>query len=169
MKPFVVCDGGWTLRPTSSREFDLLMTWFPDPHSVEIWGGPVFRYPFTRDTFLEDCHIDMMISYSLLDPDGLLAAFGQVYERHGRGHLARLVSNPVMRRKGAGSRLIEMMIEAMRNEGSHDEASLFVYRDNVPARECYLSLGFRVTEYPDDAPLRERCYFLTRPIDTPPS
>lgn len=164
MTPFEISDDGWTLRPTTMAEFDQLMTWFPDAQAVDIWGGPVFRYPFTRETFLEDCHVDMMVSYSLLDANDVLAAFGQLYERHGRGHLARLVSNPVMRRQGAGKRLVDMMIEAIRFEGCYDEASLFVYRDNEPARECYLSLGFSVAEYPDDAPLEERCYFLTRPL-----
>lgn len=160
-----ISDGGWTLRPATAAEFDELMTWFPDAASVDIWGGPVFRYPFSRTTFLEDCQVDIMVSYSLLDPDGNLAAFGQIYDRHGRGHLARLVSNPALRRQGVGKRLIGMMIEATRLEGGYDEVSLFVYRDNVPARDCYLSMGFRATEYPDDAPLQERCYFLTRPID----
>ena len=141
------------------------MTWFPDAESVDIWGGPVFRYPFTRATFLEDCHVDIMISYSLLDPAGTLAAFGQLYDRHGRGHLARLISNPALRRVGAGRRLVGMMIETLRREDGYSEASLFVYRDNVPARECYLSLGFSISAYPDDAPLKERCYFLTRPLE----
>ena len=57
-----------------------------------------------------------------------------------------------------------MMLEAVRREGCYEEASLFVYRDNVPARECYLSVGFSVTDYPDDAPLEEQCYFLKRPL-----
>ena len=59
-----------------------------------------------------------------------------------------------------------MMIEAVRLENCYGEASLFVFRDNIPAYQCYLSLGFTVTDYPDDAPLKERCYFLTRPIVT---
>ena len=166
MSPFEISDEGWTLRPTRPSEFDEVMSWFPDAQSVDIWGGPVFRYPFTRETFLEDCHVDMMVSYSLLDAHAGLAAFGQLYDRQGRGHLARLVSNPAMRRQGAGRRLIEMMVDAIRLEGTYTEASLFVYRDNVPARECYLSLGFTVTDYPDDAPMEERCYFLTRPLVT---
>jgi hypothetical protein len=106
-------DKGWTLAPAGDDDFEKLMTWFPDAASVDLWGGPNFRYPFT-------------------DASGQLAAFGQSYERTGRGHLARLISNPKMRRQG------------------------------VPAYECYRSLGFEVGAYPPDAKMPDKCYFLIK-------
>ena len=80
-------DGGWTLAPAVDADFDEVMTWFPDAESVDIWGGPRFRYPFTAETFREDCRVDLMVSYVLRTADGRLAAFGQSYVREGRGHL----------------------------------------------------------------------------------
>ena len=139
------------------------MTWFPDARSVDIWGGPEFRFPFTRESFVEDCRIDIMDTYALRDPDGQLAAFGQSYVRDGRGHLARLIVNPDMRRRGAGSMLIELIIASLEGRRAFDEYSLFVYRDNAPAYRCYVSLGFTVTDYPEDAVMADKCYFLTRP------
>ena len=103
-----------------------------------------------------------MASYALRNPDGQLAAFGQSYERTGRGHLARLVVNPLARRQGAGARLIEMIIASLHEQFAYDEYSLFVYRDNLPAYRCYLSLGFVVSDYPKDAEMADRCYFLTK-------
>ena len=35
-----------------------------------------------------------MQTYALRDPARRLAAFGQSYDRYGRGHLARLIANP---------------------------------------------------------------------------
>lgn len=154
-------DDGWTLVPATDSDFDDVMSWFPDAHSVHIWGGPDFRFPFTRESFRTDCRADVMASYVLRDPDGRLAAFGQTYERDGRGHLARLVSNPALRRQGAGRRLIRMIIRTLEAQ-DYDEYSLFVIRDNLPAYECYRSLGFVVVEYPEDAPMPDKCYFLTR-------
>ena len=155
-------DSGWTLSPLLDAEIDEVMTWFPDAESVNIWGGPIFRFPFTGDTFREDCHLDSMQSWVLRDVNGQLAAFGQVYERYGRGHLARLVSNPDLRRQGAGRKLIEMILAVLEEDQTYDEFSLFVFRDNMPAYRCYLSLGFVVQDYPEDAPMPEKCYFLTR-------
>ena len=155
-------DNGWTLSPLVDAELDEVMTWFPDAESVNIWGGPHFRFPFTGETFREDCRLDLMLSRVLRNAQGQLAAFGQAYERDGRGHLARLVSNPNLRRQGAGRKLIEMIIALLEDTQAYDEYSLFVYRDNAPAYQCYLSLGFVVQDYPDDAPMPEKCYFLTR-------
>ena len=103
-----------------------------------------------------------MESYALRGADERLAAFGQSYNRDGRGHLARLVSNPALRRRGAGKQLIRMVITALETAYDFDECSLFVYRDNVPAYRCYLSLGFVVHDYPEEAPMPDKCYFLTR-------
>jgi len=155
-------DGRWTLAPAEDTDFDELMTWFPDADAVDIWGGPRFRYPFTRKTFRADCRVDLMVSYMLRDSSGSMAAFGQSYEREGRGHLARLVSNPSMRRQGAGKQLIRMIMAALEEIHGYDEYSLFVYRHNLPAYRCYQSLGFRVVQYPDAAPMADKCYFLTR-------
>lgn len=162
MSQWPLQDDGWTLAPAADSEFDDVMSWFPDAHSVDIWGGPNFRYPFTAETFREDCRVDVMASYALRNSAGELAAFGQSYERQGRGHLARLVSNPALRRQGAGRKLIRMIIAALEMTGDYDECSLFVYRDNIPAYQCYLSLGFVVVQYPDDAPMPDKCFFLTK-------
>lgn len=153
---------GWLLAATADTDFDEIMGWFGSAESVNIWGGPVFRYPFTNRSFREDCHLDEMAAYSLRDPQGRLAAFGQSYERDGRGHLARLVSNPAMRRRGVGKRLIEMIIAVLAERHDFAEYSLFVFRDNEAAYRCYRSLGFAVQDYPDGAPLPDQCYFLTR-------
>lgn len=162
MSDVEVADQGWTLTATRDTEIDELMGWFPDSHSVDIWGGPEFRYPFSRESFVADCRMDVMRSFTLHDPGGAMAAFGQLYDRQGRGHLARLISNPAMRRRGAGKRLISMLMQVARKEMGFDEYSLFVYRDNVPAYQCYLAMGFTVQDYPDDAKMKDRCYFLTR-------
>jgi ribosomal protein S18 acetylase RimI-like enzyme len=153
----------WLLAAAEPGDIDLVMTWFPNAQSVDIWGGPGFRFPFTRESFVEDCGIDSMETYVLRDPEGRLASFGQSYDRAGRGHLARLITNPDMRRRGAGSMLIELIIASLEDRRAFDEYSLFVYRDNAPAFNCYLSLGFAVTDYPEDAVMADKCYFLTRP------
>lgn len=155
-------EAGWSLHATSDADIDDVMTWFPDAPSVDAWSGPTFRYPFTRESFREDCKLELMDNYSLYEGAGTLAAFGQSYERDGRGHLARLVSNPVLRGRGAGRQLIRMILASLEQRRDYDEYSLFVYRDNAPAYQCYLSLGFVVRDYPDDAPMPDKCYFLTK-------
>lgn len=157
-----IVEDGWTLVVPDEADLDELMRWFADAESVNRWGGPRIRYPFTRETFREDCRVDEIATYCVRNPAGVMAAFGQIYDRYDRGHLARLVTHPEMRRQGIGQRLIRMIMAAARREWGYEQSSLFVYRDNEAAYRCYLKLGFVVQDYPDDAPMRDECYFLTR-------
>jgi ribosomal protein S18 acetylase RimI-like enzyme len=152
----------WSLALALDGDVDELMSWFPDAQAVDIWGGPRFRYPFDGETFREDCRLDEFSSYCLWTPGGDLAGFGQVGDRYDRAHFARLVANPAMRGQGVGSRLVEMMIGVVRQEGKYSKLALFVYKDNGPASRCYSALGFEVQEYPHDAPLKDRCLYLVR-------
>jgi len=157
-----IVEDSWTLEAPNDTDVDELMRWFPDARSVDQWGGPRFRFPFTPESFREDCRIDDIQTYCLRNPDGTMCAFGQVYDRHDRGHLARLITHPTMRRQGIGKRLLGMLSQAARQHSGHTQYSLFVYKDNEPAYRCYLAAGFVVEKYPDDAPMKDRCYFLTR-------
>jgi ribosomal protein S18 acetylase RimI-like enzyme len=156
---------GWLLRATAQREIDELMRWFPDREAVCEWGGPVFRFPFTRHSFVEDIHWGRMASFSLRNPAGRLAGFGQVYERRSRIHLARLAVAPALRGKGVGPCLVERLMARGRSLHDLPEYSLLVLRDNVKALRCYEAAGFRVAEYPEDAPLAELCFYLTCPVE----
>lgn len=157
-----IIEDGWTLAVPDEVDLDELTRWFPDAESVHRWGGPRFRYPFTPESFREDCRVDQIATYCVRNPVDVMAAFGQMYDRNDRGHLARLVTHPQMRRQGIGQRLIRMLMAASRREWGYEQSSLFVYRDNEAAYRCYLKMGFVVQDYPDGAPMKDECYFLTR-------
>ncbi len=152
----------WTLRAAVEADVDTLMRWLPQDAEIRNWGGPSFRYPFTRESFFEDIHWERMASYGLVDAAGALVGFGQVDERDGRIHLARLVIDPTCRGVGAGRQLTGLLMDAGRALYAHDEFSLFVYRANEPAYRCYRSLGFEVAEDPPGIPHADVCDFLTR-------
>ena len=154
---------GWKLVEATEQDLLDLMTWFQDAPSVLEWGGPAFRFPFTAESFRKDCHWGKMASFRLDDPGGRFAAFGQLYRRYGRINLARLVAHPTMRGCGVGKRLIAHMLEVGPKLLSCKEFSLFVFRDNIMALECYRSMGFVIRDYPSGAPMPDQCYYLTRP------
>ena len=155
---------GWTLVEATHGDMLQLMTWFNNAGAVNEWGGPRFRFPFTEATFRKDCHWGRMATFRLSDPDGKFAAFGQLYERYGRINLARLVVHPESRGNGVGKRLISALMDVGPRLFRCSEFSLFVFRDNVPALGCYLSMGFVIRDYPKGAPMRDQCYYLTRPV-----
>ena len=158
---------GWRLARSTDEDFDELMTWFDDEHSVKVWGGPKFRFPFDRQTFLEDCHWPDMATYCLYSENNIMCAFGQFYERDNRINLARLIAHPHMRGQGIGRRLVTMVMRVGAELFELCEYSLFVYRDNTPALKCYQSLGFEMHDYPTDESMADVCYYLTRPVVRP--
>jgi ribosomal protein S18 acetylase RimI-like enzyme len=88
-------------------------------------------------------------------------------ERGNRINLARLIAHPHMRGQGIGRRLVTMLMTIGADLLDMDEYSLFVYRDNTPALECYRSLGFEVHDSPSDESMADVCYYLTRPVVQP--
>ena len=157
----------WLFERSVASDIDRLMKWFPDAVSTTVWGGPNFRHPFTRHSFTEDMFWGRMDSFSLRDSRGELAAFGQLYERYHCINLARLVVNPELRGQGLGKRLVASLMQVGQPMFPCAKFSLFVYRDNKPAYECYKSMGFITTEYPDDMPMADECYYLTRHVGNP--
>lgn len=140
-----------------------LINWLPDARACLQWGGPTFRYPFTAETFLEDCRWRQLPSYALVDDRGALCAFGQYYERLGRCHLGRLIVSPQRRGQGLGGVLVGELIQRGCAELAVSEASLFVLKDNTVARALYQKLGFACADYPEPFEWRERCDYMTAP------
>lgn len=155
---------GWQLVEASDRDLDELMTWFNDAAEVDIWGGPRFRFPFTKSTFRKDCHWGRMPGFRLDSPAREFSAFGQMYQRYGRINLARLIVKPGMRGRGVGKRLVGLLIEMGPKLFPADELSLFAYRHNAAALGCYKSMGFVVRDYPQGARMADQCYYMTRPV-----
>jgi ribosomal protein S18 acetylase RimI-like enzyme len=158
---------GWQLVEASDRDLDELMSWFHDAAQVDVWGGPRFRFPFTRATFRKDCRWGRMPGFRLNSPAGEFSAFGQMYQRYGRINFARLVVKPGLRGQGVGRKLVGKMIEEGPKLFPADEFSLFAYRHNTAALACYRSMGFVVRDYPQGARMADQCYYLTRPIQQP--
>lgn len=145
------------------------MTWFPSEDAVRTWGGPRFAFPFTCESFFDEIRWGRTESFSLHDSAGQLVAFGQLYLRADRIHLARLAVRPGLRGKGVGKRLIRLLLAEGRRLYGNRDYSLFVMRDNRGARHCYTSLGFTLGDYPDDMPFGDICDFMTLPAMTPTS
>lgn len=152
------------LNVATESDISHLMSWFPTERSVNIWGGPKFRYPFSQESFQEDVHWRDMDTYCLADVSGQMLAFGQIYERHGRINLARLVVSPDRRGQGIGKQLIGLLMEQGRKDIPRLEYSLYVYKDNYPAKACYAGLGFEESEYPEDDEMADTCIYMTRPL-----
>ena len=133
---------GFRLEPFAEAHMAELMGWFPDAASVDQWSGPFLRFPFTEATFREDLRLDQVDSWALLDEADRLTGFGQVYERFGRNHLARIAVNPDRRGQGVGHRLLAALMAKGAMHPGCEEFGLYVYPHNEAAMRCYRAAGF---------------------------
>lgn len=151
------------LRAFQSTDLRELMSWFQDGSSCRTWGGPEFRYPFTEETFREDAKVQELASWSMVDGDGALCAFGQYYPRLGRCHLGRLAVAPALRGRGIGRALVTELAQRGLAELGADACSLFVLPGNERAARLYSRLGFVGRPYPEPAPIFDACTYMVAP------
>lgn len=140
-------------------EMQLLQSWFHSADEQQSWGGDNFDYPCSELRFLELLCRTGTQSYSLLNTlTGQLVGFGQICDRFGCHHLARLVIAPDARGQGLAKVLIaELIIQALQQQLR--TISLYVHRHNTIAVQCYKSLGFMLSPPPEQENIR--LYFMT--------
>lgn len=148
------------LTTATSHHLTTLMSWFPDRKTCLNWGGPMFRFPFTAASFVEDIRWNTLPSYSLISEQDDLIGFGQYYLREGRCHLGRLAISPLYRGQGLGGILVEQLSEIGCSDLGVDQCSLFVLENNLAAIRCYRKTGFEFAAYPGEMPL-EGCVYMT--------
>lgn len=149
------------VKPTQYHLSEL-MSWFANENELVSWGGPLFNYPFSAESFQQDLTLNDLSSYSLVcDDDKTLLAFGQFYPRLNKCHLGRLIVNPEHRGKGIVSTLVTQLIEIGQREFKTLSASLFVYDYNKSAIQSYQKLGFEFIEYPEPQAI-EHCLYMVR-------
>jgi ribosomal protein S18 acetylase RimI-like enzyme len=152
------------LTNASDADIPDLMTWFHDARSTQEWGGWAFRYPFDDKTFREDVQLSELDSFAARSESGELIAFGQVRNKFGRGHVARLAVAPEHRGRGLGRELVSSLCEKAIELFDCSENSLFVSKTNVAALRCYAGLGFREASYPRDDGMEHKILFMIREI-----
>lgn len=147
------------LVQASVAEMLSLQHWFTSAEQQQSWGGDSFSYPCTADVFLSQLCRPATTSFSLIcQHSSELLAFGQLCDRFGFHHLARIAVAPLHRGTGLSRVLLaELMLKAFAE--TPRSFSLYVHRHNVTAVALYTSFGFEMSATPEAE--NERLYFMT--------
>jgi ribosomal protein S18 acetylase RimI-like enzyme len=137
-----------------------LMSWWEDADACRVWGGPSFRFPFTRDTFRADARLDSLATFALATDEATLLGFGQYYLRAGRCHLGRLAIAPAQRGRGLGGSLVRELCRTGSADLGVETYSLFVLPGNERAIRLYERLGFAPARYPEPEPIFDDCVYM---------
>lgn len=151
------------LIPTTTPHIDELIQWFSSEAQVAQWTGPNFVFPFVRESFITMIKWQEIPSYTLVNNDGKVLAFGQFYQRLNCCHLGRLIVNPTLRGQGLGKVLIQQLANKGKATLKLENLSLFVLANNLNALNLYQALGFTLQTYPEDIGLANCLYLIKKP------
>jgi len=138
-----------TLTVPTKQQYLQVKDWFSNHQEIYSWGGPNMAYPMSDNNFLKLLTADHFKSFGLLNDQQQLLAFGQYYRRLDHHHLARLAVSPQYRGQGMAKILMTKILEQALLAQAAKGVSLFVFKDNIVAYQCYQSLGFIETDYPE--------------------
>ena len=139
------------LRSATRLDLEKVASWISTGRDCELWAGWRVSFPIDRECLPVAIEFTETNAFSLIDGDELVA-FGQLVKKNSRrGHLARLIVNPLVRGKGHGETLVRALLERARKE-SFERVSLNVDASNLPAVSLYLKLGFMDATRPADEP-----------------
>jgi ribosomal protein S18 acetylase RimI-like enzyme len=134
-----------------------LMQQFASADELLQWGGDGFTYPLQRLAFLQQLHKPDTHAYTLWLGKQRVG-FGQICDRFGCHHLARLIIFTPFRGRHLARHLLEALILAAFRLQGNRVPSLFVLRDNQHAIGIYQHLGFTMQNQPGFQ--HEQLYFM---------
>ncbi len=149
------------LRGATLSDLTEVASWIATARDCELWAGWRVSFPIDTASLPEAVGFAATNAFALTE-GGRLVAFGQLVRKGpARGHLARLIVNPLLRGKGHGEALVRELLEKARDE-SFERVSLNVDRSNLPAVSLYVKLGFRESPRPPDEPESHGSSYMER-------
>jgi len=148
------------IRPANEQDLAELSGWFLTESEARNWGGLSIHFPLSLEQLKIDIEWDVADSYALIDESGNLLGFAQTFNKFGYKHLGRVVISPEMRGRKLGYKLMAALFNSAGTDGV--SFSLFVYEDNLPAKNLYESIGFVVQAYPEGKAEIKGCIFMVK-------
>lgn len=151
-------DHAYQLTAATLEDCLALRAHFINLAEVNRWGGEGFHFPLQKHPFLQKLLLPDTQSF-VLYRDNQQVGFGQLCDRFGRHHLARLLIFPHFRGQGLSQALLQGLLSLALRQNKRLEFSLYVFLTNKIAINSYLKVGFNPAEQP--GPVRDDLAFMT--------
>ena len=148
------------LRTATLDDLTTVASWITSPRDSELWAGWRVRFPIDLATLPVCILFSEQHAYAWV-VDGQMVAFGQlVLKPGGRKHLATIIVNPALRRRGHGEAIVGALLA---QAGAQCPIiSLNVDEQNLAAISLYQRLGFVDAPRPPDEPLSRGSRYMIR-------
>ena len=154
------------LRPfILDKDFDAIKDWIADERINAMWCANHFKFPLEKSDF-ESVVKKFADNFDespfvATDNDGnLVGYFGYSLNLEtNEGMLGFVMVNPKMRGKGYGKQMLKLALEYAFNISKADSVQLNVFPENIPAKKCYESVGFKERNLtPDAFAFKDECW-----------
>lgn len=102
-----------------------------------------FKIPWSRNAFLEELASNDLASYVVAVSEGRIIGYGGLWRVFNEGHITNIAVHPEFRRCGAGSIIMDRILEIC-EEFQITDITLEVRKSNEAAQKLYEKYGFKV-------------------------
>lgn len=146
------------IRPyISDLDFNEIKNWITDERMHAMWCANLIRYPLQKGNFdetleqlsvrYEDC------PFAALTDEGKTVGFFcySVNKETNEGMLKFVMIDPELRGRGYGREMVRLAVKYGFEFTGAKAVQLNVFSENINARKCYLSAGFKERSNTDNA------------------
>ncbi len=153
------------LRPYKKCDAETIVSWFKDEETFYKWSaGRLGSYPLLADTLIrhyeEQEYTENFFPMTAFDEDGiaghLLLRFPTEDKRILR--FGFVVVDGTKRGRGYGKEMLTLALTYAFTILKAEKVTIGVFENNLPARHCYYSLGFKETSVTEDYAIAGRLW-----------
>lgn len=128
-------------KPTKINE---ILSWVKLDIDRQYWSGNTFNERLNFQSFNRHIKRKNLFPYCCLNQQGILISYGEIVVKNSKEvTLCRVIVKPDLRRKGIGKIFVKELTDLIFRSQKIHKISLNTLGNNIPARKCYLSLGFK--------------------------
>lgn len=138
-------------------DFDVLRTWITDERMHAMWCANRFPYPLEQQSFeaflkAEEEQFGNRACTAENDDGKQVGFYCFAVQPESREALLKFVIiDNTMRGRGCGSEMVSLAVRQIFEQTDAKAVSLAVFSSNIPAKQCYLRVGFTERSYTENA------------------
>ena len=136
-----------TLRSFIYEDAATILTWCKDKRTFRLWSADRYKdYPATPDEMLHLYKFSKTFPLTMVEGEKIVGHIMLRYPSADKDviRFGFVIVDDTLRGKGYGRKLLKLAINYARNILHAKKITLGVFCDNLPALECYKSVGFTV-------------------------
>ena len=144
----IIPSGGMTLRPFKINDAATILSWCRNKRAFRLWSADRYKdFPARPEEMMEQYRGENMYPLTAVVGEAIVGHILLRWPSKDKSviRLGFVIVDDSKRGKGYGKQMLRHAIDYARRELGARKITLGVFCDNLPALECYKSVGFLIT------------------------